>query len=67
MFKVYEKNGRYYFEYGMIKIETTELIDAELVVYDKDFGYIYKSKLIEEYQVKEQPKVRKINKIKRPK
>ena len=49
MFKVYEKNGRYYFEYGMTKIETTELIDADLVVYDKDFGYIYKSKLIEEY------------------
>ena len=40
MFKVYEKNGRYYFEYGMTKIETTELIDADLVVYDKDFGYI---------------------------
>ena len=36
MFKVYEKNGRYYFEYGMTKIETTELIDADLVVYDKD-------------------------------
>ena len=29
--------------------KTTELIDADLVVYDKDFGYIYKSKLIEEY------------------
>ena len=53
MFKVYEKNGRYYFEYGVMEIETTELIDAKLVVYDKDFGYIYKSRLIEEYQVKE--------------
>ena len=53
MFKIYEKNGRYYFEYGMKKIETTELIDAKLVVLDKDFGYIYKSKLIEEYAKKE--------------
>ena len=49
MFKVYEKNGKYYFEYGMTKIETTELLDEELVVHDKDFGYIYKSKLVEEY------------------
>ncbi len=51
MFKVYEKDGRYYFEYGLMKIETRELIDAELVVYDKDFGYIYKSRPIEEYEV----------------
>lgn len=49
MFKVYEKHGRYYFECGKTKIETTELFDETLVVHDKDFGYIYKSKLIEEY------------------
>ena len=49
MFKVYENDGRYYFEYDMTKIETTELLDAALVVYDNDFGYIYKSKLVEEY------------------
>ena len=49
MFKVYENDRRYYFEYDMTKIETTELLDAELVVFDKDFGYIYKSKLVEEY------------------
>ncbi len=49
MFKVYEQDGKYYFEYGMTKIETTELIDEKLVVYDKDFGYIYKSKLVGEY------------------
>lgn len=49
MFKTYEKDGRFYFEYGLTKIETTELIDEKLVVYDKDFGYIYKSRLIEEY------------------
>lgn len=49
MFKVYEKDGRYFFEYDMTKIETTELIDEKLVVYDKDFGYIYKSKLVGEY------------------
>ena len=49
MFKVYENDGRYYFEYDMTKIETTELLDEKLVVHDKDFGYIYKSKLIEEY------------------
>ena len=49
MFKVYEMDGRYFFEYGVTKIETSELIDAELVVYDNDFGYIYKSKLVEEY------------------
>ncbi|MHC1718094.1 MAG: hypothetical protein AB9883_05515 [Acidaminococcaceae bacterium] len=53
MFKVYEKDGRYFFEYGMTKIETTELLDKELVVYDTDFGYIYKSKLVGEYQVQE--------------
>ena len=53
MFKVYEKDARYYFEYDMTKIETTELLDAELVVFDKDFGYIYKSKLIEEYAKKD--------------
>lgn len=49
MFKVYEKNGKYYFEYNMTKIETTELLDEKLVVHDKDFGYIYKSKLVVEY------------------
>ena len=49
MFKVYENDGRYYFEYDMTKIETTELLDEKLVVHDKDFGYIYKCKLIEEY------------------
>ena len=31
--------------------ETSELIDAELVVYDRDFGYIYKSRPICEYEV----------------
>lgn len=50
MFKAYEKNGKYYFEYGMKKIETLELIDEKLVVYDRDFGYIYKSKTICEYE-----------------
>ena len=54
MFKVYEKDGRYFFEYGMKRIETTELIDEDLVVQDKDFGYIYKSKLICEYRVLEE-------------
>lgn len=49
MFKSYERNGKYFVEYDGIKIETTELINEELVVYDKDFGYIYKSHLIEEY------------------
>ena len=53
MFKVYEKDGRYFFEYDMTKIETTELIDEKLVVYDKDFGYIYKSKLVGEYRKEE--------------
>lgn len=53
MFKAYEKNGKYYVEYGMTKIETLELIDKKLVVYDRDFGYIYKSRLIEEYVVEE--------------
>ena len=53
MFKVYEKNGKYYFEYGMTKIETTELFDETLVVHDKDFGYIYRSKLVEEYSKEE--------------
>jgi len=51
MFKVYEMDGRYFFEYGVTKIETSELIDAELVVYDRDFGYIYKSRPICEYEV----------------
>lgn len=53
MFKAYEINGKYYFEYGTTKIGTSELIDEKLVVYDKDFGYIYKSKLIGEYEIKE--------------
>ena len=53
MFKVYENDGRYYFEYDMTKIETTELLDAALVVFDKDFGYISKSKLVEEYAKKD--------------
>ena len=51
MFKSYEKNGRYYFEYEVKIIETTELIDEKLVVYDSDAGYIYKSKLIHEYAI----------------
>ncbi len=49
MFKEKKKNGKYYFEYDMTKIETTELLDEKLVVHDKDFGYIYKSKLVVEY------------------
>ena len=65
MFKVYEKDGRYFFEYGMKRIETTELIDEDLVVHDKDFGYIYKSKLICEYQVSEEQASKAISKTKR--
>ena len=54
IFKTYEKNGKYYFEYGLKKIETLELIDEKLVVYDSDFGYIYKSKTICEYEKREE-------------
>ena len=52
MLRSYEKNGRYYFDDGKEEIETVELIDCSLVVYDKAFGYIYKSQAIRDYEVK---------------
>ena len=52
MLRSYEKNGRYYFDDGKEEIETVELIDCSLVVYDKEFGYIYKSQAIRDYEVK---------------
>ena len=52
MLRSYQKNGRYYFDDGKKEIETTELIDCKLVVYDSDFGYLYKSKAIKDYEVK---------------
>lgn len=55
MIKSYENNGRYYFYDGKKTIETIELIDCGLVVYDSDFGYIYKSQLIEEYIKDDKP------------
>ena len=53
MLRSYQKNGRYYFDNGKEEIETTELIDCKLVVYDSDFGYLYKSKAIKDYEVKQ--------------
>ena len=45
MLRSYQKNGRYYFDDGKKEIETTELIDCKLVVYDSDFDvrvwYVY--------------------------
>ena len=52
MIRSYERKGRYYFDDGKEEIETVELIDCSLVVYDKDFGYIYKSQAIRDYEVK---------------
>ena len=52
MLRSYQKNGRYYFDNGKEEIETTELIDCKLVVYDSDFGHLYKSKAIKDYEVK---------------
>ena len=52
MLRSYQKNGRNYFDNGKEEIETTELIDCKLVVYDSDFGYLYKSKAIKDYEVK---------------
>ena len=50
MIHSFEKNGRFYFNDGRETIETVELIDCNLVVYDRLFGYLYKSKTIEEYE-----------------
>ena len=52
MIRSYQKNGRYYFDDGKEEIETIEFIDCKLVVYDSDFGYLYKSKAIKDYEVK---------------
>jgi|GEM_PF-1034193 len=52
MIRSYQKNGRYYFDDGVEEIETIELIDCKLVVYDSDFGYLYKSQAIRDYDVK---------------
>lgn len=50
MIQSYEKNGKFYFYDGKTTIETVELIDCSLVVYDKDFGYIYKSQCMDQYE-----------------
>ena len=53
MIRSYQKYGRYYFDDGKEEIETVELIDCSLVVYDSDFGYLYKSQGIQDYEKKE--------------
>ena len=53
MIRSYERKGRYYFDDGKEEIETVELIDCSLVVYDSDFGYIYKSQSIHDYEKNE--------------
>lgn len=50
MIRSYERKGRYYFDDGKEEIETVELIDCSLVVYDSDFGYLYKSQGIHDYE-----------------
>ena len=50
MIRSFEKNGRFYFDDGRQIIETVELIDCNLVVHDRLFGYLYKSKTIAEYE-----------------
>ena len=50
MIRSFEKNGRFYFDDGRQTIETVELIDCNLVVYDRLFGYLYKSRTIAEYE-----------------
>ena len=52
MLRKKQKNGRYYFDNDKEEIETTELIDCKLVVYDSDFGYLYKSRAIKDYEIK---------------
>ena len=49
----FESNGRFYFDDGRKTIETVELIDCNLVVYDRLFGYLYKSRTIDEYEKKD--------------
>ena len=49
----FESNGRFYFDDGRKTIETVELIDCNLVVHDSLFGYIYKSRTIDEYEKKD--------------
>ena len=49
----FESNGRFYFDDGRKTIETVELIDCNLVVYDRLFGYLYKSITIDEYEKKD--------------
>ncbi len=50
MIKAYEENGRFFFDDGWKKIETTELIDCDLVVHDDYMGYIYKSRSLFDYE-----------------
>ncbi len=50
MIRSFEDRGRFYFFDGRETIETVELIDCNLVVYDRLFGYLYKSKTIAEYE-----------------
>ena len=50
MIRSFEKNGKFYFDDGSKIIETVELIDCNLVIYDRIFGYLYKSKTIAEYE-----------------
>ena len=50
MIRSFEHNDKFYFDNGCQTIETIELIDCNLVIYDKLFGYLYKSKTIAEYE-----------------
>ena len=50
MIRSFERNGKFYFDDGRNTIETVELIDCNLVVYDRLFGYLYKSRTIAEYE-----------------
>lgn len=38
---VWEENGRFYFSDGSIVIETNELVDNDLLVYDERNGWNY--------------------------
>ena len=37
----WEENGRFYFSDGSIVIETSELVDVDLLVYDERNGWNY--------------------------
>ena len=47
----YEENGKFYFEDSQERVQTTELIDTDVIEYDGENGYRYNGKPLDSYIV----------------